>query len=71
MTVNIPIFDGNDKRLRRRQYEYDRHRAMVEYEQKRKQMDKDYGDAMRRCATTSRFSTRNRRATGRLSASMR
>lgn len=47
LTVNIPIFDGNDKRLRRRQYEYDRHRAMVEYEQKRKQMDKDYGDAMR------------------------
>lgn len=47
LTVNIPIFDGNDKRLRRRQYEYDRHRAMVEYEQKRKQMDKDYGDTMR------------------------
>lgn len=46
LTVHIPIFDGNDKRLRRRQYEYDRHRAMVEYEQKRKQMDKDYGDAL-------------------------
>ena len=47
VSVHIPIFDGNDKRLRVRQYHYDRQQAMTTLDLRRKQLDKDYADASR------------------------
>lgn len=47
LSVHIPIFDGNDKRLKVRQYRYDRQQAETTFDMRRKQLDKEYADASR------------------------
>ena len=47
LSVHIPIFDGNDKKLKIRQYEYDRQQAENAFNLQRKQLDKEYADASR------------------------
>ena len=47
LLVHIPIFDGNDKRLKVRQYRYDRQQAETTFDMRRKQLDKEYADASR------------------------
>lgn len=48
LSIQIPIFDGNDKRLKVRQYQYDRLQAETAFDLQRKQLDKEYADASRR-----------------------
>ena len=43
--MHIPIFDGRDKRLKVRQFAYDYMQAQTAFEQRRKQVDKEYADA--------------------------
>lgn len=45
LSVHIPIFDGRDKRLKVRQYQYDRQQIQTGRELQRKQLDKEYADA--------------------------
>lgn len=47
LSVHIPILDGNDKRLKVRQYRYDRQQAEITFDMRRKQLDKEYADASR------------------------
>lgn len=47
LSVHIPIFDGNDKRLKVRQYRYNRQQAETTFDMRRKQLDKEYADASR------------------------
>lgn len=47
LSVQIPIFDGNDKRLKVRQYRYDQLQAETTFDLQRKQLDKEYADASR------------------------
>lgn len=47
LSVHIPIFDGNDKKLKIRQYEYDKQQAENAFNLQRKQLDKEYADASR------------------------
>ena len=45
--MHIPIFDANDKRLKVRQYRYDRQQAETSFDMQRKQLEKEYADASR------------------------
>lgn len=47
LSVQIPLFDGNDKRLKVRQYRYDKLQAETAFDMQRKQLDKEYADASR------------------------
>lgn len=47
LSVQIPLFDGNDKRLKVRQYRYDKLQAETAFDRQRKQLDKEYADASR------------------------
>ena len=47
LSVQIPLFDGNDKRLKVRQYRYDKLQAEAAFDMQRKQLDKEYADASR------------------------
>ena len=47
LSVHIPIFDANDKRLKVRQYRYDRQQAETFFDMQRKQLEKEYADASR------------------------
>ena len=47
LSVHIPIFDANDKRLKVRQYRYDRQQAETSFDMQRKQLEKEYADASR------------------------
>lgn len=47
LSVQIPLFDGNDKRLKVRQYRYDELQAETAFDRQRKQLDKEYADASR------------------------
>lgn len=47
LSVQIPIFDGNDKRLKVRQYRYDMLQAETAFDMRRKQLYKEYADASR------------------------
>lgn len=47
LSVQIPLFDGNDKRLKVRQYRYDELQAETAFDMQRKQLDKEYADASR------------------------
>lgn len=44
LSIHIPIFDGREKRLKVRQYNYDYQQAQTRFEQQRKQLDKEYDD---------------------------
>lgn len=45
LSINIPIFDGRDKRLKVRQYKYDYQQAQTALDLQQKKLDKDYDDA--------------------------
>ena len=47
LSVHIPIFSANDKKLRVRQYQYDRQQAETAFELQCKQIDREYADASR------------------------
>ena len=47
LSVQIPLFDGNDKRLKVCQYRYDKLQAETAFDRQRKQLDKEYADASR------------------------
>ena len=46
-SVHIPIFDGSDKRLRVRQYQYDKQQAQTTFAMQSKRLSKNYADALR------------------------
>lgn len=47
LSVHIPIFSANDKKLRVRQYQYDRQQVETAFELQCKQIDREYADASR------------------------
>lgn len=47
LSVHNPIFSANDKKLRVRQYQYDRQQAETAFELQCKQIDREYADASR------------------------